>query len=119
MAKKTSGSVEMISVNVTGDACSQSTTCRATVRVGSTMLRFVVKPDRSYYDQGSATIETWTPAGWTQVHFIPGACLASRERKAHGSKFGPSEFRADAAELLRVAFAVLAIAGEPSVEWLS
>lgn len=119
MAKKTSGSVEMISVNVTGDACSQSASCRATVRVGATALRIVVKPDRSYYDQGSATIETWTPAGWAQIHFIPGACLVSRDRKAHGTKFGPAEFRADVAELLRVAFAVLALAGEPNVEWLS
>ncbi len=118
MAKK-NGSVEMISVNVTGGPHTQSASCRATVRVGSVMLRLVVKPDRSYFDQGSATIETWTPAGWAQVHFIPGACIESRTGGPAGSKFGAFSFQKDVAELLRVAFAVLAIAGEPSTEWLS
>lgn len=121
MTKKAAGGlvVEKIAISVTGSASSQSASMRATVRVGTTMLRLTVKPDRSYYEQGHAAIEVWTPAGWAQVHHIPGECVASRKRDRAGTDFGPADFKADAAELLRVAFVVLAIDCEPSTGWVA
>jgi hypothetical protein len=79
---------------------------------GEHKLRFSIRADRSYAEQGRGTVCLWTPAGWTTVHEIPGKLLKS-SRGGYDAK--PEEFEVDLLELQRVALLVVAgAAGETS-----
>jgi hypothetical protein len=74
--------------------------------VGRDRLRTTIRHN-AYAEQSYAKIERWDGAGWQTVHRIPGsqikitACYTQRTIDAE------KHFAADAAELLRVAAAVI------------
>lgn len=83
--------------------------CRAQAIVvfgGQHKLRFNIKADRSYHEQGRGTVCLWTPAGWTTVHEIPGRILKASRSTGMAAK--PEDFEADLLELQRVALLVVA-----------
>lgn len=100
-------SAEVITFVVHGKG--QNCTARAVITFGGEYtLRFSIRADRSYADQGRGAVCLWTPAGWTPVHEIPGPLLKSTHCGRIGVDAKAEEFEADLLELQRVALQVVA-----------